>query len=93
MRANKAHWVIPVYPELVRLLGRDHIAAIYYQQMVFYDGHELKDAEGFFTKSKQAIETATALTRYQQDRARSKLAQRGWLAVHRAATKVSRYLD
>lgn len=81
MRAKTKHQAIPVLPEEVRILGHDFVAAIYYRQMIYYDLHEPKDAEGYFKKSKSAISRSTALTRYQQDRARRKLVEVGWIAV------------
>lgn len=77
---------IPVRPYIVRLLGRDFIAAIYFEQMYFYDGREPKDAEGYFDKSVATIEHDTALTRRHQDRAREKLVRLGWIDVRQSFT-------
>lgn len=81
MRVTKqrADHVVPVRPTLVRLLGRDHAAAIYYQQLLYYSKREVIDTEGFFPKSASEMEGSTALTRRQQDRAREKLARLGWI--------------
>jgi hypothetical protein len=77
----KSRQVIPVHPEIVRLLDGDHTCAIYLEQMLFYDKNEPKDEDGYFPKSKATILRDTALTRYQQDRARARLEQMEWLTV------------
>lgn len=83
---------IPVYLEVVRLLGDDHIAAIYYKQMVYYDENEPKDPAGFFTKTKSKVYNDTVLSRYQQDRARLKLVALGWIAAKANSFKILRSL-
>jgi hypothetical protein len=81
----KPDQAIPVRPRIVRLLGHDHIAAIYFQQMVFYDEHCKKDGEGYFAKSIATVENDTALTREQQDRVRRKLVNLGWITVEQSS--------
>lgn len=82
LRSRRA---IPVRPEVVRLLGHDFIAAVYLEQLLYYNAREQRyrvgGEDGYFPKSKTEIETDTALTRYQQDRARSKLIEAGFLKV------------
>jgi len=77
---------IPVRPSVVRILGNDHIAAIYFQQLRYYNDHTEKDSEGFFSKSVPTIYRDTVLTRSQQDRARRKLVALGWIAVRQSLT-------
>lgn len=70
---------IPVYLEVVRMLGNDHITALYYRQLVFYDEHSDKDRDGYFEKSKPQVFNDTLLSRFKQDQSRLKLMARGWI--------------
>lgn len=78
--------------ELVRLLDEDHIAALYFGQMVYYDEHEPKDSDGYFKKSKSKVYNDTVLSRAKQDRARLKLITKGWLANKANSFKILRPL-
>lgn len=84
VQSRAAGHVIPVSPSLVRILGRDHLAALYLRQLCYYDAHLPKDSEGYFARSVPAIERDTVLTRRQQDRVRGKLVELGWVAVRQS---------
>lgn len=94
MRVTKlqSRQAIPVYLEIVRMLGHDHLAALYFQQLRFYEGLELKDAQGYFKKNKRVFENDTELTRFQQDRARAKLTALGWIESRADKFKILRSL-
>lgn len=72
----KSKQAIPVYPEVVRLLEGDIVTAYYYAQLLYYSRYAKSE---YFAKSKTDIEHDTALTRFQQDRARAKLVRLGWI--------------
>ncbi len=70
--------VIAFHPEIAEALGNDQVAAIYYQQLYYWQDKGARN-DGFIYKSKAEITEETTLSREQQDRIRKKLESLGWL--------------
>lgn len=71
---------IAFYPHLAKELGNDIEAAIYYQQLYYWNPKGGRK-DGFIYKTKAEIYEETVLTREKQDRIRKKLVKLGWIEV------------
>ncbi len=68
---------VVLHPQLVKLFG-DINQALFWQQ-IYYWSDKGQDPDGWIYKNKEELEEETTLSRYQQDRARKKLEEMGYL--------------
>ncbi len=68
---------VSLHPQLVKLFG-DINQALFWQQ-IYYWSDKGQDPDGWIYKNKKELEEETTLSRHQQDRARKKLEERGYL--------------
>lgn len=70
--------IVAFNPEISKALGGDIEATLMYCQLLYWSDKGGR-GDGFIYKSKKELEEETTLTRRQQDRARQKLEEMGWI--------------